>query len=206
MKPTIKWLRHSSILIEDEKNIVVDPWKINCKLQADLVLITHSHFDHLSPDDIQKILPKGGTIIAPADCLESLEEYNCLSILPNESKNLNWVEITAIPAYTPNKEFHPRNNNWVGYKIQFKTHSVYISGDSDITPEMKSVKADTVILPVGGTYTMNAKEAAEVVNTISPLRAIPIHYGDITGKAGDGDEFKSYVTTAKVEILKPICI
>lgn len=205
MKPTIKWLRHSSVLIEGQKNIAIDPWKIDGNFKADIVLITHSHFDHLSPDDIRKLLPAKGTVIAPAECFADLQDYNCVAILPGEVKDIDSINIKAIPAYNVNKEFHPKENNWVGYVVTMDGQSIYITGDSDATEEMKAVKADVIVLPVGGTYTMDAREAAEVVNTINPGKAIPIHYGDITGKATDGKEFAKLVDSAKVEILSPIC-
>ena len=205
MKPIIKWLRHSSVIIEGSKNIAIDPWKIKGEFKADIVLVTHSHFDHLSPEDIRKLLPENGTVVAPADCFAELEDFNCITILPGESKDFDSVKIKAIPAYNNSKEFHPKKNNWVGYLITIDEQTIYITGDSDATSEMKEVKADIVILPVGGTYTMNPLEAAEVVNIINPGKVIPIHYGDIVGKANDGEEFSKLVISAEVELLSPLC-
>ncbi|MCM8758249.1 MAG: MBL fold metallo-hydrolase [Candidatus Omnitrophica bacterium] len=203
MEENIRWLGHSSILIEMEgKNIYVDPWKIK-QGKADLILITHSHYDHCSPEDVNKIATEKTTIIATSDSLEKITKGIKKTISPGTEIDLGWVKIVGVPAYNINKQFHPKSNNWVGYVIKFSDTSIYIAGDTDFIPEMKKIKADIVIVPVGGTYTMNAQEAASAVNTIKPKIAIPIHFGDIVGSKADAEKFASLVKDVQVKILTP---
>jgi len=199
----IKWLGHASILISiGGKNIYVDPWKImKNEPKADLVLVTHSHYDHFSPDDINKIIKKDTVIVGPYDVMK-LKTGEKKSISPGEEIDLKWVKIKGIPAYNTNKNFHPKMNNWLGYLIDIDGKKIYIAGDTDFIPEMKEIKADVVILPVGGTYTMTAEEAANAVNIMKPQIAIPYHYGSIVGSEKDAKLFSSFVLNAKVEILK----
>jgi L-ascorbate metabolism protein UlaG (beta-lactamase superfamily) len=203
MKSKIKWLGHSSVMINNNKKILVDPWKLSSSYEADLILITHSHFDHLSLEDIKKSLKADGKIIAPKDCLKELEGFDFIAVKPNQSIELDSVKIETVHAYNPEKAFHPKENNWVGYIIRFPDESIYISGDTDFIPEMKSIETDIAILPIGGTYTMDKESAVEAVNAIKPKVVIPIHYGDIVGNSTDGEEFSKMVKKAEVIVLKP---
>ncbi len=204
MLENIKWLGHSSILIErDGKNLYIDPWKLKTSGKADLLLITHSHHDHCSPEDINKISGKDTVVIGPSDALEKVQSGDKRIIVPGGTIDLGWVKITGVPAYNLEKFFHPKANNWLGFIIKFSDTSIYIAGDTDFIPEMKEVKADIVILPVGGKYTMNAEEAAQAVNAIEPKAAIPIHFGDIVGSKADAERFASLVKSAQVKILTP---
>ncbi|MCD6408566.1 MBL fold metallo-hydrolase [bacterium] len=202
MVENIKWLGHASLLIEKEgKVIYVDPWKIKEEKKADLILITHPHYDHCSNEDVKKILKEETVIVAPSDALKEVDGKNKKAIRPGEGIDFEWVKIEGVAAYNLNKSFHPKANNWVGFIIRFPESSIYIAGDTDFVPEMKQVKANIVILPVGGTYTMDAEEAARAVNTIKPEIAIPIHYGDIVGSQKDAEKFASLVKEAEVKIL-----
>ncbi|MCM8821583.1 MAG: MBL fold metallo-hydrolase [Candidatus Omnitrophica bacterium] len=203
MEQNIKWLGHASILIEkDGKKIYVDPWKLKSG-KADIILITHSHYDHCSIEDINKIATDKTTIIATPDSIEKIAKGIRKKISPGTEIDLGWVKIAGVPAYNINKQYHPKSNNWVGYVIKFSDASIYVAGDTDFIPEMKNIQADIVIFPVGGTYTMNAQEAAQAVNTIKPKLAIPIHFGDIVGSKSDAEKFASLVKESQVKILTP---
>lgn len=199
----IKYLGHASILISvGNRNIYVDPWKlVRSEPKADLICITHSHYDHFSPDDISKISKKDTVIIGPRDIMK-LKVGEKIEMKPKDEIDLKWVKVKGVPAYNINKVFHPKSNNFLGYLIEIEGNTIYIAGDTDFIPEMKEIKADIVILPVGGTYTMTAEEAANAVNTIKPKIAIPYHYGDIVGSEKDAKLFSSLVLDAKVEIKK----
>ncbi|MEW6712188.1 MAG: MBL fold metallo-hydrolase [Candidatus Riflebacteria bacterium] len=202
--PEIIWLGHASLQIKTSiGNFFIDPWKITGKSKASAVLVTHGHFDHLSPDDIKKLLEPGKPLIAPPDCLKDLQQYDCHAIKPDQTLIFADWSVTGIAAYNPDKEFHPKNNNWVGYLLEIDGTRIYVAGDSDLTPEMQKVKADIVILPVGGTYTMNYQDAAQAVRKIKPRLAIPIHFGDIVGEPEDGRKFAAELKDFQVKILQP---
>lgn len=187
---------HSSIRIEDEKVIYIDPFKIeNAVNDADIILITHSHFDHFSPDDIRKVMKSDTILVCPASMNEADEiGLSAVKVIPYEQLEINGISIETVPAYNNSKPFHPKNNNWVGYIINSKTNGrIYIAGDTDATEDNKKVKCDIALVPIGGTFTMTANEAAELINHIKPEYAIPVHYGSVAGKAEDADIFRKSV-------------
>lgn len=191
MLENIKWLGHASVLIQDKKIIYIDPWKIKTNLpKADLILITHAHYDHCSFEDVAKIKKPQTLILAPPDCAKELG-LALTKVEPNMKLEAAGVDIETVAAYNLNKSFHPKSNNWVGYIVTVNGVRIYHSGDSDFIPEMNKVKADIVFVPVGGTYTMNASEAAKLVNTIKPAIAVPMHYGTIVGTINDAQDFKN---------------
>ena len=183
MLDDIQVLCHSSIKMEKDIIIYFDPFKIEKEYKdADFIFITHSHYDHFSEKDILKIKKENTKIIITPDLhSKTLElgfnEENILVILPNQEYKINELYFKTIPAYNINKNFHPKANNWVGYIIILDDVSYYIAGDTDITEENRKVKCDVAFVPIGGTYTMTAKEAAILVNEIKPKIAVPIHYG-----------------------------
>lgn len=199
MVQKISWFGHASVRIKSEKTIYIDPWKIKGSEKADLILITHSHYDHLSPDDVKKIQKKETVILATADCLSQLSG-DVRAVKPGDRLTVHGVDVEVVPSYNLKKAFHPRGNNWVGYVVVVERTRVYYPGDTDFIPEMNNIRADVVILPVGGTYTMDAREAAEAVNAMKPKVAIPIHYGDIVGSLKDAEKFKEFAKIP-VEIL-----
>ena len=189
----IHWLGHDSFRIEDQgKQIYIDPWKLPAKaIKADYVFVTHSHYDHFSKEDINKIKTDSTKIIGPGDVANEVKK-NAVSIGPNQEIIIDQLKIKAIPAYNIGKKFHPRENNWVGFIITFSDGiSVYHAGDTDFIPEMKSLKVDIALLPVSGTYVMTADEAIEAANSFQPKIAIPMHYGEIVGSAKDAEKFKA---------------
>lgn len=194
MLENIQVLYHSSIKINKEKVIYIDPYKItdDCH-DADIIFITHSHYDHYSEEDIKKIIKENTKIIATNDLQESvsnlINKENIIAVKPNEKYCVEGISFETIPAYNINKQFHPKQNNWVGYVVELNGIIYYIAGDTDITDENKTVKCDVAFVPVGGTYTMTAKEAASLVNIIKPKIAVPIHYGSVVGTKQDAIDF-----------------
>jgi len=208
MLKNIEVLCHNSIKFNKEKIIYVDPFKIEENYNdADIILVTHSHYDHFSKEDIKKV-KKENTIICITEDLydETLElgfkRENIITVIPNDTYEVLGIEIKTIPSYNTNKKFHPKENNWVGYIINLNNVNYYIAGDTDITEENKQVKCDVAFVPVGGTYTMTANEAAELINTIKPKITVPTHYGSIVGTKDDPTNFKENLDKdIKCEIL-----
>ena len=191
----IEVLCHSSIKINKEKVIYIDPFKIEKNYNdADIVFITHDHYDHYSEEDIDKVINENTTIIIPEELLTKLlkkgiNKNAIITVEPNEKYVVQGIKFETIPAYNTNKTFHPKENGWVGYIIIINGIRYYIAGDTDITEENKQVKCDVAFVPVGGTYTMDFKEAASLINEIKSKIAIPIHYGSIVGTEQDAIDF-----------------
>lgn len=182
---------HSSVQID---NIFVDPFLItDTQKKAKYVLITHTHYDHLSIDDIQKIIQDDTVLICTNDAVATLQtafpNHTVLSVKPNQSMRFFDFELETFPAYNTNKEFHKKEYNWVGYKIYKKNKTYAVLGDTDCTPELKSLECDVLFVPIGGTYTMNGFEAAKFVNKIKPSLVVPTHYNSIVGSKEDEFEF-----------------
>jgi len=191
MLEKIHWLGHASFYIEAPQGIIyIDPYQLKPGLpKADIILITHEHFDHFSVSDIKEIAKPETIIVGPKE-IEKKMDYSLKILRPQEKINLKGIEIEAVPSYNLNKNFHPKSQGYLGFIITVDNFRIYHAGDTDLIPEMKTLKPDIVLLPVGGTYTMNAKEAAEAVNLINPKIAIPMHWGGIVGSEKDAEEFK----------------
>ena len=195
MLKNIEVLYHSSIRINKEKIIYIDPFKINKNYNdADIIFITHDHYDHYSEEDIDKVINETTTIIIPEELLTKLlrkgiNKNAIITVEPNKNYMVQEIKFETISAYNTNKTFHPKENGWVGYIIIINGIRYYIAGDTDITEENKQVKCDVAFVPVGGTYTMDFKEAASLINEIKPKIAIPIHYGSIVGTEQDAIDF-----------------
>jgi L-ascorbate metabolism protein UlaG (beta-lactamase superfamily) len=197
MLENINVLCHSAIRLEiDNKIIYIDPYSLTSNANnADLIFITHDHYDHFSIEDIKKVEKSNTIFIIPESMLENaikngIKENRIIKIKPNQNYKYENLKIETIPAYNVNKKFHPKENNWVGYLIEYNNVVYYIAGDTDITNENKKVKCDIAFVPIGGTYTMNYKEAAKLINEIKPKFVVPIHYGKIVGTKQDALNFE----------------
>jgi L-ascorbate metabolism protein UlaG (beta-lactamase superfamily) len=188
----IHWLGHASFRIEDNgEQFYIDPWKLSEKApHADVIFITHSHYDHFSPQDIEKIRNKETVIVAPTEVAKAIKG-EVVAVIPGETYEVAGLKVQTVAAYNLSKQFHPKQNNWVGYCITLSSgQKIYHAGDTDATPEMRPVRCDIAFLPCGGTYTMDAKEAAATANIFKPSAVIPMHWGDIVGSKEDVEEFK----------------
>ena len=198
--PSIEYLK-----INKEKIIYIDPYHIDKNYNdADIIFITHDHYDHYSEDDIDKVRKFNSIFVIPDDLLPKLLEKginqeNIFTLDSGDTEIIDGIKVEAVPAYNTNKPFHPKENNWLGYIIEIKGVRYYIAGDTDITEENKKVKCDVAFVPVGGTYTMDFKEAAQLINIIKPKFAIPVHYGSVVGSKQDATDFiKLLYPTIKV--------
>lgn len=208
MLESIEVLCHSCIKFNKGEVIYFDPFKIEKNYNdADVIFITHDHYDHYSEEDMDKVIKEETIIVAPEDLLTKLlkkgfERDNMVLVTPNQKYTVKGIEFQTIPAYNVNKQFHPKANEWVGYVLKIEGITYYIAGDTDITEENKKVKCDVAFVPVGGTFTMDYKEAAELINEIKPKIAVPTHYGSIVGEKSDGVSFSKLVSPEiEVEVL-----
>ena len=207
MHENIEVLNHSCVKIIGSKVIYVDPYGLKNKFNdADYIFITHSHYDHFSEADIEMVRKDSTKIIITNDLYDKVislgfAEEDITAVEPYEEYKINDIEFKTVIAYNKLKPFHTKDKGWVGYIIKRNGISYYITGDTDFTPEMLEVKCDVAFVPVGGTYTMNASEAAEFVNAIKPNLAIPIHYGSIVGTNDDAKDFISLVNDVECKIL-----
>ena len=181
---------HSSIRIEADKVLYFDPFKIEEETHdADIIFVTHDHFDHFSVEDIKKI-EKEDTVYVIPDCMYNLlGGENVVTLLPNEKANVEGFEVETIPSYNVGKDFHPKDKGYVAYIVTIEGKRVYVAGDCDMNEDNEKIKCDIALIPVGGTYTMDYKEAAELAEKLNPELVIPTHYGDVVGKGNDGEKF-----------------
>lgn len=195
MLEDIQVLCHSSVKMSKEKVIYIDPFKIDKNYNdADIIFITHDHYDHYSEEDIDKVKKQDTVIVVPKELSakvlrKGFRQDHIIIVEPNKKYMAEDIAFTTVPAYNTNKKFHPKENGWIGYIIKIKGVKYYIAGDTDITEENKKVECDVAFVPVGGTYTMNFKEAACLINEIKPKISVPIHYGSIVGTNQDAIDF-----------------
>ncbi len=195
----IELLAHSAVRIKTNKGKIIyfDPFKLNddYKNDADIIFISHPHYDHFSPEDILKIKKNTTIIVVTKDLIQNaleleFDEEKIVPVIPNEKYEIEDISFETVPAYNLNKKFHPKDNNWVGYICNIDGKSIYFAGDTDNTEDNRKIKCDIAFVPVGGTYTMTAFEAAELIKEIKPKLAIPMHYKTIIGSVQDAIEFK----------------
>ncbi|NVM56763.1 MAG: MBL fold metallo-hydrolase [Desulfobacterales bacterium] len=185
----ITWLGHDGFLIKgDGKSIVIDPFEVKECEPADIILVTHEHYDHCSPQDVKKIQKDSTVIVTEAGSAKKLSG-DVRVVRPGDKLTVLGIPIEAVPAYNTNKHFHPKDNGWLGFMITVDGVRIYHAGDTDLIPEMGTLQVDIALLPVSGTYVMTAEEAVEAARTIKPKLVIPMHYGAIVGSAQDAQRF-----------------
>jgi L-ascorbate metabolism protein UlaG (beta-lactamase superfamily) len=208
---SITWTGHAGFkILHGNKKTYIDPYKLSNKYEnifdADIVLITHNHFDHLSIEDLKNIINERTVIVSAQECLsqlKSLKVKDLIGIDPRNNEKIDDLVVEAVPAYNVNKDFHPKDDKKIGFIIKFGNDRIYHTGDSDIIPEMKDTNPTIVLIPVSGTYVMTAEEASKAVNElINPKIAIPMHYGTIVGNKEDAIRFSELVTVCETKILE----
>jgi L-ascorbate metabolism protein UlaG (beta-lactamase superfamily) len=190
MSVEITWIGHASFRISGRDAIVyIDPWKLaDAPHDADVVVVSHGHYDHCSPEDVEKVSKDGTAIIAPRDVIAKLATAS--GVTPGDRMTIQDVTVEAVAAYNVGKAFHPRGNNWIGVVLTIDGKRIYYAGDTDLIPEMSDLTdVDLALLPVGGTYTLDAREAAKACAAIGCAAAVPYHWGDIVGSDADAKAF-----------------
>jgi len=196
MEKKFDFLNHACVRFNFNGMICyTDPYELqNGTNDADIIFITHGHFDHYSIKDIFKIGKDTTTFVIPEGVdTPELDEQSIVRVIPNQSYEVKGIKFETVPAYNLNKQFHQREYGWVGYVLEFDNTRYYIAGDTDITPESRLVKCDVAFVPVGGTYTMTCEEAAQLVNELKPKIAVPIHYGKVVGSKQDAEKFHDLI-------------
>ena len=214
----LQFLGHSGFIIKNGKKIVIDPYKISDNVEkADLILITHSHYDHCSIGDIEKLVEPGTVVICTADSQSKIMKVQGIELQVvevGEKVELDDIRVEVVPAYNLRKEYHPKSEGWVGYVIRIGNVVIYHAGDSDFIPEMKNLTGYgnkdnefVTLLPVSGKYVMNYEQASEAASLLSPDLAIPMHYGaGVAGTLNDAENFVELCNEKNInsEILEKI--
>ncbi len=179
--------------------VYIDPFRLRERPgDADFILITHDHYDHFSPEDIAKAAGPKTVLVVPETMKDKAREAaryvsGIVTVKPGEHREIEGLELETVASYNVGKQFHPKSAGWVGYILNADGKRIYVAGDTDATPEARSVRCDVALLPIGGTYTMDAGEAAALANEIRPAVAIPVHYGTVVGSPRDADSFAAKV-------------
>ena len=204
MKPEIQVNIHSSIRIQGENTVIyIDPYKIDREVHdADIIFITHDHYDHFSVEDIRKVSKTDTLFVVPKNMEHHLAGWCTFLLSPAETTEVLGIPVEAVASYNiPPKPFHPKSKENLGYVLTVDRQRIYVAGDTDSIPEMKKIRCDIALVPIGGTYTMNYKEAALIVNKLEPKIVIPVHYGSVAGKIADGEKFRSLVADGIETVL-----
>lgn len=185
----IHWLGHDAFRIDASRIIYFDPFQIPGGPMADIILVSHEHFDHCSPEDVRKIQGPDTVIVTEKNSASKLSG-NIRVVSPGDKSEVDGIKIEAVPAYNVGKDFHPKANGWLGFVVEVDGIRIYHAGDTDFIPEMKEIKVDIAFIPVSGVYVMTSEQAVEAAKAINPELAIPMHYGAIVGDKKDALDFK----------------
>lgn len=209
MLEAFTWYKQAAVRWDGDLVVHIDPWGVpDGEPKADLILVTHAHFDHYSQEDMDRVTKDGTIIVAPEDvATECLTTGDVRGVKPGQTIEAAGLQISAVPAYNHHpdrKDFHPRENNWVGYVLDLGGTRTYLAGDTDHIPEMADIRADVAFVPIGGTYTMDVSEAAGAIKEIAPRIAVPYHFGFVVGSRSDGDDFVKAIAPIEGRVLKPV--
>jgi L-ascorbate metabolism protein UlaG (beta-lactamase superfamily) len=202
------WFKQSAFRWDgDGLTVYIDPWGVRDEdPPADVVFITHAHFDHFSMEDLERVRKEGTRFVAPHDVARELSG-DVTPVAPGDPVEVGGVRAQAVPAYNvvPERlDKHPKANRWVGYVLELGGATVYHAGDTDHAPELSEVRAQVAFLPIGGTFTMDPREAGGLAKAISPQLAVPMHYGFVVGEPADAERFREAADPVKVEALTPV--
>lgn len=203
------WFRQSAFRYAGEgATVYVDPWGTSPEdAPADVILITHAHFDHFQPDEIEQLRKPSTRLVAPLDVANELTG-DVTPVVPGDSYEIGGIAVQAVPAYNVVEhrlDKHPKANGWVGFILELGGHMYYHSGDTDHAPELDAVRADVTMVTIGGDpFTMGPEEAAGLVKVIGPQLAVPMHFGFVVGKPSDAEKFREAVAPIPVQVLDPV--
>lgn len=198
MLENIHWLGHDSFRIDGSATVYIDPWKLPAgQPQADLILVTHDHYDHLDLGDIARLAGPDTVVVGPASVTSQVEDLETVTVAPGEKVEVRGIPVETVAAYNldkfraPGQPFHPREAGYVGFIVTVDEVRYYHAGDTDAIPEMREVRAHVALLPVSGTYVMTCEEACHACDLLSAEAAVPMHYADIVGDTDDAERFRA---------------
>lgn len=195
----IRWFDHASFLIGGTRRIYIDPWELPAGLaRADIIVISHPHYDHCSAADVARLVGPDTVIVATADCAPLLAPHKVVPLAPGGEVQVGGVRVVGVAAYNQNKPYHPKDKGWLGFVLHLDGRCIYYAGDTDATAELEAARADVVLAPVGGKYTMDAEQAAAAVDRIRPGVAVPYHWGKIVGSKDAARLFETLCRTRVV--------
>lgn len=201
----IQVFNQASIKLTGSKIIYFDSYLLEEENHdADIIFITHDHYDHYDENSISKAMNENTMLVVPTSLKEKALKLtkNILVVGPNKTYQVDGITFDTIPAYNQEAPFHPKEKEYVGYNVTIDNTKYYVMGDTDRTKEADNVKTDICFVPIGGTYTMNVEQAINYINNIKPKKVVPIHYGSIVGDVALGTEFKNKIDKEiEVEIL-----
>jgi L-ascorbate metabolism protein UlaG (beta-lactamase superfamily) len=202
----VTWFRNSSFRWQEEGlTVYIDPWGIDDPTPADVIFVTHAHYDHFVPEDIEKISTDRTKLVGPEDVAKELSG-DVTVVARGEALEVGGVKVQCVPAYNVAEErleFHPDASGWVGYILEFGGRVYYHAGDTDHLPELESIRSDVAFLPAGGTFTMDAQQAAGLAKAMAPGLAVPMHYGFVSGSSKDGETFRDAASPVPVHVFEP---